>query len=176
MTRSLGQRVQDLRAAFDSSFAAAREIARPDTEDFLSVRIAGDPYALRVRELAGLVSAPRIVPLPSSTPMLLGLVGVRGSLVAAYSLGRLLGYGPNGVEPKWLALVQSSEMVAFAFDELEAFDRAFDAQTSTIDGGASKHTHEAVRIGTIMRHIVDTRSALDAVNVHVGTPDTRKEG
>jgi len=75
-------RVSELREAFDRRFAEpAGADAGATQDDFLTITIGADPYAMRLSEVAGLYLTPRITPLPGSVPALLGLVGLRGALV-----------------------------------------------------------------------------------------------
>ena len=50
------QRVADLRDTFDQAFAKPPAVLADETEDVLMVRIGGDPYVLRSREMSGLAS------------------------------------------------------------------------------------------------------------------------
>lgn len=111
-------RAQALRQAFDRSFAQppSPEVAR--MEEFLAVRVAGDAYALRVREIAGLFVDKVVAPLPSEVPQLLGVSGLRGAIVPVYDLGTLLGY-PARTSARWLVLARSLEPVALAFERFE---------------------------------------------------------
>ena len=112
-------RVAELRRAFDESFAVAPPERVTSWEDLLSVRIGGDPYALRVRDISGFMASGRIVPLPSRLPELLGMAGVKGALVPVFSLEALLGYVRPVEAPRWLALTGKVETVALAFGEFE---------------------------------------------------------
>jgi hypothetical protein len=102
--RGLDERVTDLRRAFDDAFGASPRGAPEATVDLLAVRIAGDPYAFDARGLVSLAPCPNVVPVPSRRPGLVGLVGVRGTLVPVYGLGVLLGYEPSRAPAPWLAL------------------------------------------------------------------------
>ena len=66
-----------LRQAFDRSFALPPSQASQEVEDLLTIRVAGDPYAILLRDIAGMVTGPRVVPVPAVTPDLLGLAGSR---------------------------------------------------------------------------------------------------
>jgi len=172
----LGARARALRSAFDRGFSEppAREAA--STEDLLAVTIAGDPYALRVSELSGLVSNRKVVALPSRAPHLLGIAGVRGGLVPVYALAGLLGYDGTQTAGPWLALCGRQEPVALAFEQLEGFLRAPRADLYPVGVELSKqHVAEGVRTGSVTRRVVDTRSALAAVQASAGSSGTAKD-
>src|SRR5262249_44363661 len=102
---SIATRAADFRSAFDKAFALPRNSGREaDWEDFLTMRIAGDAYAIRLNEIAGLVKGRRIVACPSDVPEFQGIAGVRGAIVSVYSLPALLGYSTGGENSAWLVL------------------------------------------------------------------------
>jgi chemotaxis signal transduction protein len=109
----------ELRRAFDLSFAAAPPQASEEVEDVLTVRVAGDPYVIRLAEITALVAARRVVPIPAATRHLLGLAGIRGNVVPVFGLASLLGYGRGPEAPRWMILCGEKQPVALAFSELE---------------------------------------------------------
>jgi chemotaxis signal transduction protein len=113
-------RLSELRRAFDMGFALPPKAEREEPENLLAIRVAGERFALRVSELAGLQPQQRIVPLPGARAGLLGLAGVRGRLVPVYSLASLLGYSSDALdETRWLAVVGSNEPIALAFAQFD---------------------------------------------------------
>src|SRR5436309_1156564 len=88
-------RVSELRRAFDGTFAKAIRTAGGEAqeEDLLAVRIFTHAYAIRVAEIAGIITSRKIVPVPSRRFELLGVAGLRGGLIPVYHLGALLGHG-----------------------------------------------------------------------------------
>jgi chemotaxis signal transduction protein len=182
MIRSASDRpdpVGDLRKAFDQSFAEAPDPGATQTEDFLAIRVAGDPYALRLKELSGLTSARAIVPLPSRRADLLGVSGVRGSLVSVYSMAALLGYGSIAAPTPWLALCRADNLVAFAFELLDGFHRV--ARTDLygadrVDPSAAGVVDASclIRIGKTIHRVVDLRRAMAAL-AGAGTAGAAKE-
>lgn len=112
-----------LREEFDGSFALPLATSTPDSHDLLAIRIAGRPYALRAQDLGGIALGRRVTPLPSPDPALAGLVGVRGTVVAVFDLGVLLGLRGSAAAGRWVALAGRDARLAFAFDELEGHER-----------------------------------------------------
>ncbi len=176
----LEQRLLDLRRAFDQAFAVAPNTTVETFEDLLAVRVAGDPYALRVREITGLVASRKIVPLPSRRPELLGIAGNRGSLVAVYSLAGLLGYGADSKPASWLALAGAHEPLGLGFEELEGFlrVRSGDVHVAHPAEGARLHVGQVVIVGnksSQSRRVVDIPSMLATLDVHAGVAGPPKE-
>ncbi len=115
----IGNKVTELRGQFDQSFAAPPRTDLEQLETLIAIRVAGDPYALRIGEINSLASDRKIVPLPSATPELLGAAGVRGAVVPVFSLAALLGYGLGLGSARWLALCGTDEPLALAFSDFE---------------------------------------------------------
>lgn len=110
-----------LRAAFDGSFALARDREPIATDDLIGIELGGAPHALRLAELAGVFADRKVVALPSASPDVVGMAGFRGTIVPVFDLATLLGY-PRAPRLRWLALAAGAP-VAFAFAELSAYLR-----------------------------------------------------
>lgn len=132
-----------LREQFDGSFAKASGAARPEQLDFLAIRVAGDPYAVRLSEIQSLHASRKLVPTPSQVPGLLGLAGFRGVLTPIYDLGQLL-RSPDAPSAKWLVVAQSAAPIGFAFANFDAHLRVTLDRVSTADAGASALVQGAV--------------------------------
>jgi hypothetical protein len=105
-------RASELRDAFDRGFAAAPAADPGTRHELLRIELAGEPYALVLADLSSLHVDVEIVPVPARTPALLGVIALRGAIVPAYDLRRLLGLSTTR-PPRWLAIAGAS---AFAFD------------------------------------------------------------
>ena len=139
MNEDWNARLVALRRAFDETFTNQPD-ERPATEDFLAIRVAEEPFALRLTGIERLAEGAKIVSVPSSRPCVLGVASVRGTVVAVHSLAVLLGYAPGPAT--WLAVVHGLD-VAVAFDALEGFLRA------------PRGTSGALRIDGTARPILD---------------------
>jgi purine-binding chemotaxis protein CheW len=113
----------ELRRAFDLSFALPPPQASQDACDLLAIRVAGDPYAIRLREIAGIAAGRRVIPVPSVTLDLLGLAGIRGEVVPVFGLSSILGYGQATGSPRWMILCGTEEPIALAFSDFEGYLR-----------------------------------------------------
>jgi chemotaxis signal transduction protein len=144
----------ELRQAFDRSFASPPSDAAAEVDDLLTIRVAGDPYAIRLRDIAGVVSGRRIVPVPSATPDLLGLAGIRGGVVPVFGLGSILGYGATDA-PGWMVLCGVEDAIAIAFSALGGYVRL---------PRASFHADEQMRgTGRFLQDVVTTTDGICAV-------------
>lgn len=118
-----GNKAAQLRQAFDRTFALPPSLASPEVEDLLTIRVAGDPYAIRLLDIAGIVTGRRVVSVPAVTPDLLGLAGIHGGVVPVFGLSSILGYGPDPGSPRWMILCGSEEPIALAFSDFEGYLR-----------------------------------------------------
>ena len=169
---SIATRAADFRHAFDKAFASSRVSGNAaDGEDFLTIRIGGDGYAIRLREIGGLVKRRRIVACPSIVPEFQGVAGVRGTLVSVYSLATLLGYGISADAAPWLLLCNAKtsegteETIGFAFPEFLGFVRAlpgqiYSARDHDAPSNQSVRTAQFLRNGGEVRAIVAIRRLL----------------
>jgi len=142
-----------LRLAFDRSFGLPPLVASPPGEDLLTIRVAGDPYAIRLIDIAEILTDCRIVAVPSVTPDLLGLAGIHGGIIPVFGLSSILGYAPDPGSPRWMILCSSEEPFALAFSDFEGYLRL---PTSAL------HSDENFRA---------TREQVKYVNQIASTPD-----
>ncbi len=177
-----GQTVHELRRAFDESFAAAPVVAG-EIDELLAIGVAGAPYALRVRDLALIVSGRKVVPLPSARPGLLGLAGIRGSLVPIFSLATLLGGPPSFAPDPWIAVTPGLHPLGLAFASLEGLvrvPRADIGPCAQIDA-VTHCIREVATMAGFTRPILDVVSAVNAlkalkdVNARTGKTEPRGE-
>lgn len=106
------------RESFDQSFAEPRITdGWGDAWNVLGIRIAGEPFALSLDELAGLLPAQTPAPYPADVPALLGLIGHRGQALPLYDLRSLLGRGTSSRQ-RWWAIVRSAPLAL----AVEGFD------------------------------------------------------
>ncbi len=169
---SMASRAADFRNAFDKAFALPRNAgAEASGEDFLTIRIGGEGYAIRLGEIAGLVKGRRVVACPSLVPEFQGIAGVRGTFVSVYSLPALLGYSVGVEHAPWLLLCSAKtgegadETIGFAFPEFSGFVRTVPAQIHSAPdrdapSGGSVRTAQFLRIDGEVRAIVAIRRLL----------------
>ena len=151
-----------LRRRFDESFAVAASPRSERLEEFLAIRVASDPYVLRVSEIAGLHADLRIVAVPSPDSQLLGIVALRGTMAPVYDLAALLAYPPSA-RPRWIVLARAAQLVGFAFDTFESHVQAPDAAIAARDAQAAAHWGGTLRAAEVLRPIVRLTSLLDLI-------------
>lgn len=115
------ERAATMHAEFDAGFA--RPPAQTDTalEDVLALRLGDERCVLRLRDLAGVVAHPLITAVPTASPALVGLIGNRGTVVAAYDLCVLRGGPPS--TPRWLVISAAEPSVGVTFEHFDGYRR-----------------------------------------------------
>ena len=120
---AIRDRAAELRQAFDRTFALPPPQAAQEPEDLLAISIAGDPYAIRVPEIVGIVAGRTVISVPAAASHLLGLAGIRGQIVPVFGLASILGYGLASDSPRWVILCAGEEAIALAFADFEGYLR-----------------------------------------------------
>ncbi|HEX7900789.1 MAG TPA: chemotaxis protein CheW [Planctomycetota bacterium] len=158
----MNERVRALRREFDASFAAPPRSVGEASESFLAIRVAGDPYAIPLGDIAALAARPATAPLPSRRPECLGLVGRGGALAALYSLPALLGAAAGTSTPRWMALLRAGTGLALGFEDYEGYARFTLSELSPLGEGAKRrHVSRAARHGGTSRLIIDIASIVN---------------
>lgn len=155
--------VETLRAEFDRTFAIAPAAIDDTRESVLTIEVSGDPYAVRLSEIAAMFADKRVMWLPGSVRELLGVVAVRGAILPVYDLGALLGYPSATATPRWFFSVAAAPL-AVAFDRFDGHRRiARDQRSAARAEPHARHVREVVDIDGISRPMVDLSSVVEAI-------------
>jgi chemotaxis signal transduction protein len=158
------ERAAELRLAFDRSFSNAPHSGSTAAEKLLALRVGSNPYLVRLAEVSGLFTDKKITWLPSHVAELLGLAGLRGTVLPVYDLGMLLGC-PSTATQRWL-LVTAATPVGLAFD---AFDGYLSVRLEAIipevrAEGRERHVREVVHTADRVRPLVSLTSVLESIS------------
>jgi chemotaxis signal transduction protein len=158
--------VESLRRAFDDAFTREQVSTFEPVERLVAVRVGHEAFAIRIADLASLHATGNVTALPDAPSGLLGLVGIRGQIAAAWDLATLLGYRNAGESRKWLALSAMQRDVALAVGHVEGYlhvevRRLHDVATSSSAGGQLR---QAFDHDGALRRIVSVPDVL--ANVH----------
>lgn len=98
-------------------------------EDFLVFRIGGEHFAIQAVSLRQILESPPIVPLPNAPPHLLGIINLRGEILAVIDLRVPFDLGPSGSHPEERLVVlrwgkKSVALVADAVLSIESLQRS----------------------------------------------------
>jgi purine-binding chemotaxis protein CheW len=122
-TRAIASKATELRDEFDRSFALPPAQAAQELEDLLAIRVAGDPYAIRLREIAAIITGRKLVAVPAATPDFLGISGTREGIVAVFGLATILGHAQAADSARWMILCGADEPIALGFSDFEGYLR-----------------------------------------------------
>ncbi len=149
-----------LRRDFDATFAEpALAQDRVKQDPLLVIRAGGQKFALRQRDVAGILPERRVIPVLGADA-LLGVSGVRGEIVSVFSLTELLGAPRSSTPPSqsWLALLRGDRRVALGFDQFDAYRDIAESETTIQPAGPSAPpfvAEVAQRPGGTPRWIID---------------------
>jgi purine-binding chemotaxis protein CheW len=85
---------------------------------YVRLEVGGERYALPVEHVREVGSLGDVTPLPRSGPYTLGVVNVRGNIVAVFDLGSLLGVARAGSAANVVVAELDEGLVGFAVDEV----------------------------------------------------------
>lgn len=169
----LDRRLGELRQAFDASFAQPPAPPPEAQEHLLLVTAGSTRLALRLGELSGLQPLRRLVSLPGARRELLGLAGVRGRLVAVFSLARLLGLEATGDgRPRWLALCGGEHsQLGLAFAQFDGQRQLPLSEIRSADAGQSgSWATELAQIGGQLYPVLQLPLLLKSLAPHRSQP------
>lgn len=153
----LGQKLAELRTAFDEAFASPPAQRDDDFLRIILIKAGGKRYGLRITELAGLETNRKVVPVPANVPGLRGLSAVRGELVAVYDLASIVGAGTPNLAPRWIALPRGSEPIGLAFEDFEGYRRIAAQAVHALDQASETGllSRLAIQVDSGRVHILD---------------------
>jgi chemotaxis signal transduction protein len=162
---------EDLKSSFDRSFQDAPVERNHELAHLLIVRIGTARFALKVRDLAALARAHTIVPIPSADPGLLGLAGLKGRMIAVYSLAAMIGSPALTTGPEhWLVLCRGDDRIALAFSAAEGTLMVPSSDLCPVGLGAPPHADDAIGAGRSRLWLLDVRSIAAAIVQRTAAP------
>ncbi len=169
----LAGRARALREAFDRSFAELPGREESAVENLLEIGIGDGRYAVRMNESGGLVPDRTTVPVPTAVPELVGIAGVRGSLLPVYDLARLLDLTTDE-PPRWL-LVAAGRQLALAFPRFIGHFRVVADAIVARDHRSTPHCRGDVVAGDRTVPLVAVESIVDVISRRVSHSSPRQE-
>ncbi len=174
----ISAKAAELRRVFDQARAVPSSTGvEVQTESLLAIRVARDPYAIRVSEISGISTDKKVVALPSPVPELLGVTGLRGAIVPVYSLAALLGYGQETGQVRWLVLCVTEEPFALAFSGFEGYLCVPQAELYSAEQKDVRRTFvtHAARATNMVRALVSIPMLREAIQERCRTSGVPKE-
>lgn len=127
-------RVEEIRRQFDESFRSAPAKIREHADNRLLFVLGQRSLSLPLEQVSEVLRSRAITPLPGSPQELLGLVGLRGTLVPVYRLAELIGIASpaEAAGPLWILVVPQPQLVGLALE----------AKTASLTEGISQEAQE----------------------------------
>ena len=158
--------LQRLRSEFDESFAHPARAPDGASIGLLEVTVAGQAFLIRVSEVSAVYADKAISALPGAAPDLLGVAGFRGSVVAIFDLGLLLGL--HGASSHRWVIQARNEHIGFA---LESFIGHAQVPAGTLhatrEPGATDTGQEVAQIRGVSHPLIELSSVVDRVKRRV---------
>lgn len=171
----VGRAVQKLREEFDSAFQQPREEANTEQDALLLVRVREELMALRLSELRGVHECPLVTQVPGRYPAQLGLVGIRSTLVTAYSLSAFVTRDESSHPGNWIALSARDHSVGFVFDEVDAYVNIPSDSITRPKRKKRQYTSGTLRTGKEVRSIIDLAAVVDAIRLRLAEAKSKLE-
>lgn len=159
-----------MRQDFDARFAEPEAVPPVPGADMLAITLCDRPHVIRLGEISGVYAARPMASLPGASPVLLGLMGIRGALIPVYSLSALLGLDGTRT-PRWIVMRRASPAVGFGVDSVQGILRAADSALVP-DAAARPPLAGVVRLGDHLRPLVSLVHADPASSPIPATPRT----
>lgn len=161
---AIGLKHEELKRAFDRSFQEAPVERDHELAHLLVVRIGTARFALRVSDLAGLARAQSVMAVPAADSTLLGLAGLKGRLVAVYSLAAMIGSAALTTEPeRWFVLCRAEDRIALAFTTAEGTMMVPSSELCPVSPGAPPHATDAIGTGGSQLWLLNVSSIAAAI-------------
>jgi purine-binding chemotaxis protein CheW len=174
------KKAAELRQTFDHSFALPPSAASPEVQDLLTIRVLGNPYAIRLLDITELLTGHKIIPVPAVTSGLLGLAGIRGDIVPVFCLSSIIGYGPDIESPRWMVLCNPEEPIALALSDFEGHLRIPTSALHTAEKFSAttektKYVSQVARTPDGIRAIISIEPIMATIRNRISTHRPTKE-
>ena len=167
----MSARADEMRDAFDRGFAEPVSAQRFGHSDVLCVGVGGEPFAIRVADIASLHAGLRIVALPSRASELLGVAAIRASVLPIYDLAAALAL-PGAGATRWI-VVHRAGLAGFAFEHHEGHVRVPEGSMSA--PAQRGHIVGQLALGGQRRLVIDLGSVLTAIEARCNLRSAKEQ-
>jgi chemotaxis signal transduction protein len=162
---------KDLKRSFDLTFQQPLVERGQELVHLLIGRIGTARFALKVADLAGLARAQTEVPIPGADAGLLGIAGLKGRMVAVYSLAAMIGSTELSTElNRWMVLCRCEKEIALAFTALTGTMMVPRAELSPVSPGAPPHATDALGSGSSQLWLLNVSSIAENIVKKTAVP------
>jgi len=155
---------EELKRSFDLTFQQPLVERGQEVVHLLVVRIGTARFALKVADLAGLARAQTVVPLPGADSGLVGLAGLKGRIVAVYSLAAMIDCPELSTEQnRWMVLCRCEKEIALGFTAVTGTIMVPRTELSPVSPGAPRHATDAVGSGSSQLWLLNVSSIAETI-------------
>ncbi len=137
-----------------------------DLQQFATFFLGDSYFGVEVERVQEILRSQEMTPVPLSSPVIRGLINLRGQIVTAIDLRRRLGLpSPIDGQPLMNVVVRSSGgsvslLVDDIGDVVEAEQSTFERPPDTLDGDARKMIRGVHKLDERLMHVLDTEEVL----------------
>ena len=137
------------------------------TQEFCTFTLDSHLYGVEVKQVQEVIRFQEMTRIPLSSPVVKGLINLRGQIVTAIDLRRRLGLDDRDPEalPMNVVVRQDDEAVSFLVDEIgdvvEVDDAVFERPPETLRGAALELICGAYKLEDGLLLVLDTDKAVD---------------
>jgi purine-binding chemotaxis protein CheW len=141
-----------------------------DRQQFATFFLGDNYFGVEVERVQEILCSQEMTPVPLSSPVVRGLINLRGQVVTAIDLRRRLGLParPEG-QPLMNVVVRSSGggvslLVDDVGDVVEAEEASFERPPDTLDSDARKMIRGVHKLKERLMHVLDTEEVLTGLS------------
>ncbi len=137
-----------------------------DRQQFATFFLGDSYFGVEVQRVQEILRSQEMTPVPLSSPVVRGLINLRGQIVTAIDLRRRLGLPACAQgQPLMNVVVRSSGggvslLVDDIGDVVEAEESTFERPPDTLDGDARKMIRGVHKLNDRLMHVLDTEEVL----------------
>ncbi|MGB8480585.1 MAG: chemotaxis protein CheW [Acidobacteriaceae bacterium] len=137
-----------------------------DRQQFATFFLGDSYFGVEVERVQEILRNQEMTPVPLSSPVVRGLINLRGQIVTAIDLRRRLGLPARAEgQPLMNVVVRSSGggvslLVDDIGDVVEAEESTFERPPDTLDGDARKMIRGVHKLNERLMHVLDTEQVL----------------
>lgn len=138
-----------------------------DKQQFATFFLGDNYFGVEVERVQEILRSQEMTPVPLSSPVVSGLINLRGQIVTAIDLRRRLGLGAraDGRPPMNVVVHSSGGVVSLRVDDIgdvvEAEVSTFERPPDMLDGNARKMIRGVYKLNERLMHVLDTEEVLN---------------
>ena len=136
------------------------------TQQFVTFKLDGLLFGIEVGRIQEVLSYQEMTPVPLAPPDVLGLINLRGQIVAAVDLRRRLGLSARapGQRPVNVVVRDDNDVISLLVDEMgevvEVGEESFELPPETMDRDSRVLIRGVHKLGRRLMHVLDAEQVI----------------